>query len=200
MISVQFSNVIKELDYTMSIKIAILRGINVGGKRKILMNDLKSLCEIVGLQNVKTYIQSGNLIFKSNKQNAKIEIDLEKGIAEKFGFDVPVIVRSKKELETVINTNPFLGENADSKQLHVTFLKEKPNHENIQHTLTYNCEPDKFKMGEKEVFIMCTGKYHASKLTNGFFEKKLNTGATTRNWKTVLKLYELSKNEINYGK
>lgn len=177
----------------MNRKIAILRGINVGGKRKILMADLKTLCEKLGFKNVKTYIQSGNLIFTSDKLNSELEKKLEKAITDKFGFDVPVIVRSSEELQISIDKNPFFDADTDVDRLHLTFLKEKPTEENKETILTYNSEPDKFKIDGRNVFIFCTGKYHQSKLTNDFFEKKLHTGATTRNWKTVLKLNELSK-------
>ncbi len=177
----------------MNKKIAILRGINVGGKRKILMADLKSMCEKLGLKNVTTYIQSGNLIFNSDKPNSELENDLEKAITKKYGFDVPVIVRKDKELENSIDNNPFFDKVADIKQLHLTFLKEKPKKENIEKVLTFNYEPDKFKIEDKDVFIFCTGKYHESKLTNNFFEKQLKVDTTTRNWKTVLKLNELNK-------
>jgi uncharacterized protein (DUF1697 family) len=104
----------------MNIRIAILRGINVGRERKILMADLKSMCE-------------------------------------KLGFDVPVIVRTEKEHEASINNNPFFDKDADIKQLHLTFLKEKPSKENIDKTLTYNYEPDKFKIDDKDTFIFCQG-------------------------------------------
>lgn len=157
------------------------------------MADLKSMCEKLGLKNVTTYIQSGNLIFNSEKPNSELENDLEKAINENFGFDVPVIVRTEKELENSINNNPFIDKEADIKQLHLTFLKEKPNKENLEKTLTFNYEPDKFKIENKDTFIYCSGKYHESKLTNNFFEKQLKVGATTRNWKTVMKLLELSK-------
>jgi uncharacterized protein (DUF1697 family) len=91
----------------MEKKIAILRGINVGGKRRILMADLKLLFESFGLKNVVTYIQSGNVIFDSDQLNSELENLFEKGITEKFGFDVPVIVRSSKDLEKAIQKNPF---------------------------------------------------------------------------------------------
>ena len=157
------------------------------------MADLKSMCEKLGLENVTTYIQSGNLIFNSDKPNSELENDLEKAITEKYGFDVPVIVRTEKELENSINSNSFFDKETDIKQLHLTFLKEKPNKENLEKTLTFNYEPDKFQIEDKDVFIFCAGKYHESKLTNNFFEKQLKVGATTRNWKTVMKLFELSK-------
>ncbi len=172
-------------------KIAVLRGINVGGKRKILMADLRSLCETLGLINVKTYIQSGNLIFESNKSNTELENILEKAITEKFGFDVPVIVRAYNELKSSVNRNPFINQNVDINQLHLIFLKENPSIENIEKTLTYNFEPDQFEIENKEVFLRCPGKYHQSKLSNTFFEKELQVSATTRNWKTVSKLLEL---------
>lgn len=176
----------------MNRKIAVLRGINVGGKRRILMVDLKSLCEKLGWQNVESYIQSGNLIFNSDKPNSELENDLEKAIEERFGFSVPVIVRSSKELKSSIEKNPFDDESASIDQLHLTLLKEKPAQENTELIQNYVSEPDSFQIIDKDVFILCKGKYHKTKLTNNFFEKKLLTGATTRNWKTVLKLCEMS--------
>ncbi|WP_423817918.1 DUF1697 domain-containing protein [Salinimicrobium sp. TIG7-5_MAKvit] len=180
----------------MNRKIAILRGINVGGKRKILMTDLKALCEQLGLEQIETYIQSGNLLFNSQLKNSKLEDLLEDAIQEKFEFEVPVIVRDSEELQTSIRKNPFYDKNTDINQLHLTFLKEKPSKENLEKTQSFNYDPDKFKIAEKEVFIFCEGKYHQTKLNNNFFEKKLKIGATTRNWKTILKLHELSKKQI----
>ncbi|QYA24110.1 DUF1697 domain-containing protein [Gramella sp. MT6] len=176
----------------MNKKIAILRGINVGGKRKILMNDLKALSDELGLEDAQTYIQSGNLIFNSNKENSELEDMLEKSISERFGFEVPVIVRDSKELETSVSKNPFFKD-PDISELHLTFLKESPSKENLEKIQSYKCEPDKFKLEGNNVFILCKGKYHQTKLSNNFFEKKLKVGATTRNWITVLKLIELSK-------
>lgn len=178
----------------MSRKIAILRGINVGGRRKVLMADLKSLCESKGLKNVKTYIQSGNVLFDSEIEDSALEAMLEKAITDQFGFDVPVLVRTEKEFETSIKNNPFFDKNTDIKQLHLTFLKEKPNKENIEKIVSQDYTPDQFKIIDNDIFILCLGKYHQSKLTNNFFENKLQVGATTRNWKTVLKLLEISKN------
>lgn len=178
----------------MNHKIAILRGINVGGKRKILMADLKSMCENLGLKNVRSYIQSGNLIFKSDRSNPELESDLEKAIAETFNFDVPVIVRTEQELRMSIQNNPFYTSDSDIKQLHLTFLKATPNIEHVEKILSLSVGSDTYKIHDKDVFIFCVGKYHQSKLTNNFFEKNLKVGATTRNWKTVLTLLDLSKN------
>lgn len=173
----------------MNKKLAILRGVNVGGKRKVLMSDLKFLCETLNWKNVKTYIQSGNIVFNSGKTTFELEDELEEAITKTFGFDVPVIIRNSKELQASIDKNPFLN-GAEITQLYLTFLKRKPTKEDKQKILPHNYESDKFEINGKDVFIFCSGKYHQSKLTNNFFEKKLNTEATTRNWKTILKLSE----------
>ncbi len=173
--------------------IAILRGINVGGKRKLLMADLRLLFEELSFINIKTYIQSGNVIFESIKNLSALEIEtiIEQEIDKEFGFDVPVIVRSVDELEQVFLNNPFLT-NKDITKLYVTFLKEKPLAEDILHTETYQFENDEFIIIDKEVFIYCEGKYHQTKINNSFFEKKLKVTTTTRNWRTVSKLVNLS--------
>lgn len=177
----------------MSTKIALLRGINVGGKRKILMADLKQLCEGLGFTHVQTYIQSGNIIFKSDEINTLLSTELEQAIVESFGFDVPVIIRDAEELSYATLNNPFLDGDTDLSKLHLTFLKEEPNLENKQATEAFKFEPDQFSIIGKDVFIYCDGKYHQSKLSNSFFEKMLKQQTTTRNWKTVLKLTELAK-------
>ena len=180
----------------MSKKIAILRGINVGGKRKILMKDLKVLFAAMGHQNISTYIQSGNVFFEADPSIQHLELakQISESIQAKYGFDVPVIVRTHEELAAAIQNNPFYREDPEAlTQYHLTFLNEKPTSENQAQTASYDYTPDQFVIKDKEVFIKCAGKYHQTKLSNNFFEKKLKVQATTRNWKTVLKLFELSK-------
>lgn len=180
----------------MAKKIAILRGINVGGKRKILMQDLKMLFYDLGFKNIETYIQSGNVFFDLDENQSDLEISkkIEQAIFRKYKFEVPVIVRSTKDLEMVVENNPFYQENeTEINQLHLTFLKESPVRENSEKAESYNYEPDRFVVHGKHVFVYCEGKYHQTKINNNFFENKLKTTATTRNWKTVLKLLELSK-------
>jgi len=180
----------------MEKKVAILRGINVGGKRKILMLNLKSLFEELGYKEVLTYIQSGNVIFTSENNTSEIEIAdlIEKTIRGVFGFDVPVIVRTAQELQNTFKTNPFYGETGtDISKLHITFLNVAPEKEYLEKIQGLDFNPDKFVVKGKDIFIYCDGKYHQSKLTNNFFEVKLKTSATTRNLKTVAKLCELSQ-------
>ena len=112
--------------------IAILRGINVGGHRKILMTDLKVLLKKIGLKKCITYIQSGNVIFLSDKLAETIEKQIQQAIFKKYGFEVPVMVRTANEIEIVFNSNPFLLKESDSKKLYVAFLAENPIQENIE--------------------------------------------------------------------
>ncbi|WP_340152841.1 DUF1697 domain-containing protein [uncultured Marivirga sp.] len=179
----------------METKIAILRGINVGGKKKILMADLKILMQNLGYQNIQTYIQSGNIIFKADEklQNKEIAAGIETAILNKFDFEVPVIVLSKNEIESAVANNPFYTPDADINNLHLTFLSEEPDKGKLALIEIVDCTPDQFKIINKNVFIYCEASYHKSKLTNDLFERKLKVKATTRNWKTVLKLWDLSK-------
>lgn len=179
----------------MERKIAILRGINVGGKRKILMADLKELMGSLGYQNIQTYIQSGNLIFELDKKIESNEIaeNIENAIEKNFNLEVPVIVLSAEEIENAVANNPFYKADADINKLHLTFLNEVPDKEKLAFVESFDHSPDQFKIIGKNAFIYCEDSYHKSKLTNDLFEKKLKVKATTRNWKTVLKLWELSK-------
>ncbi|MFK7770565.1 MAG: DUF1697 domain-containing protein [Saprospiraceae bacterium] len=177
--------------------ISILRGINVGGKRKILMADLRELYQSLGFENVITYIQSGNVIFESKKKNTNSTFTkkIKEAVFEKYGFDVPVIIRSVEEIKSIVENHPFeKKEGAQVENLCLTFLSEIPSDENLEKINTYDYAPDLFQIIEDNVFLFIQGKYHQSKLTNNFFEKKLKVSATTRNWKTVNKLLELSTN------
>ncbi len=175
-------------------KIALLRGINVGGNRKILMKDLKTLMEKCGFRSVKTYIQSGNVIFENseNISNKKIGQLIKNAILDAFGHDVPTIVIDAKEIEIVKNENPFLLRDVDISSLHVTFLHDTPEQEHVSQLNQFEFGDDKFSIASNCIYLLCQKPYHKSKLSNNLFEKKLNVGATTRNWKTVLKLLELS--------
>ena len=176
--------------------ISILRGINVGGKRKILMADLKSLYENLGFKGITTYIQSGNVVFESdnNQSQKEIGLNIEQAIKTSYDFDVPVIVRTVQEFENIITNNPFLKNKVvDIERLHLTYLAEIPAPEKIENLKGLDFQQDKFEIISNNVFIYCSGKYSDSKLGNNFLEAKLKTTATTRNWKTVNKLYDIAR-------
>lgn len=170
--------------------ISILRWINVWWKRKILMKDLKELYYSLGFKNVITYIQSWNVIFESDKQVKDILENIEETITKNYDFLVPVIIKTFEEIDEAIKINPFIKNSIE--KLHLTFLSDIPDNKLIKKIEEFNFQEDKFEIIWKNVFILCKGKYYESKFTNNFFEKKLKVRASTRNWKTVTKLYELS--------
>ena len=174
--------------------ISILRGINVGGNRKVLMKDLKSLYEGLGFSMVETYIQSGNVIFESEQElsTTELEVKIQQSITETFGFDVPVIVRPAEEWTQIVSKSPFWKEkDVDIEKLHLTILKQIPSHELVIEIKGMNFQPDRFEIMGSDVFVYCENGYGRTKITNDFFEKKLKIPASTRNWKTVMKLHEL---------
>lgn len=175
---------------------AILRGINVGGKRKILMADLKDLFSKLGFTNIQTYIQSGNVLFDDEGEAAlsHLEDKVKAAISSTFSYDVPVIIRTIASLNNSIANNPFyLHPDVDIGQLHLTFLQQEPAQEAIETAISFDYLPDQFELIGQDVFLHCVGKYHKTKYSNNFFERKLKVTATTRNWKTVLKLAELGR-------
>jgi uncharacterized protein (DUF1697 family) len=177
--------------------ISILRGINVGGNRKVLMADLKAIYEALGFTDIVTYIQSGNVVFNAPKQSTEtITENIKNAILDKTGFEVPVIIRTAEEFQQIVTTNPFLEKaGEDLSKLHVTFLGSIPEPELVKQLEELKFDQDEFKILGDKVFIFCVTGYGKTKINNNFFEKKLKTSATTRNWKTVGKLLELSNNK-----
>jgi uncharacterized protein (DUF1697 family) len=175
--------------------ISILRGINVSGQKKIKMADLKSLYELLGFQNVVTYIQSGNVIFHtSGKNRDDLKVTIEKAIEEKYKFHVPVELRTNHEIENIISNCPFGSVNLaeDGTKVLVTFLSSEPQEMMASDIQKHVVAPEKLVVQGKEVYLYCPNGYGKSKLSNTFLEKKLNVEATTRNWRSVYKLHELS--------
>ncbi|MBL1275930.1 MAG: DUF1697 domain-containing protein [Ectothiorhodospiraceae bacterium] len=175
--------------------ISILRGINVGGKKKIKMFDLKALYESLGFCNVITYIQSGNVIFESNVKNkTSLKVLIEEAIKSKYKFSVPVELRTHRELANIIKNCPFgdvdLEENGT--KVLVTFFDAAPSNDNVKKLLNTVVLPEQLVVKGKEAYVYCPGGYGKSKLSNTFLEKKFDVNATTRNWKSVSTLFELS--------
>jgi uncharacterized protein (DUF1697 family) len=171
----------------------MLRGINVSGQKKIRMAELRSLFESLNLVNVKTYVQSGNVVFDSTEQDASELAKLIKAQIEQFfGYAVSVFIREPKDFQRIIANNPFSNErNEDPARLYVTFLYSPPSKTKLSNLVIPNDGADEFFVGEKEIFLFCPNGYGRTKLSNNFFEKKLNVPATTRNWKTVNALHNM---------
>jgi uncharacterized protein (DUF1697 family) len=172
--------------------ISLLRGINVGGKRTVKIEELKRLYESFGLENVRTYIQSGNLVFCSRSEDeGPLARSIESEIRDELGLDVTVILRTREELEELIRRNPFMKSNPrETDKLHVTFLSDTPDTETVVALDMTKTGRDRFKISGREVFLYCPNGYGRTKLTNNLFEKSLGVRATTRNWATVNKLLD----------
>lgn len=176
----------------MEIYISMLRGINVGMHKRIKMEELKDLYQSLNFRDIKTYLQSGNVVFRyQDVPPSEIEAKIEKEIEEIFGFDVSVIVKTKNEFLRIIEDNPFKYE--DTNKLHVTFLSDTPSKDPINEMSIVKDESEKFLVFGKEIYLFLPNGYGRTKLSNNFFEKRLKVSATTRNWKTVNKLLDIAK-------
>ncbi|MBP7811871.1 MAG: DUF1697 domain-containing protein [Candidatus Moranbacteria bacterium] len=174
--------------------IALLRGINVNGQKMMSMEKLRTLLEDLGFTGVTTYIQSGNVVFQSGKApHFTLEKKIKAAISDMFGFSVSVMVKTANEWSGVVKKNPFLGRvDIDESKLHVTFLSDTPNQATVDEILAGEYGSDECIFSGKTVYLFCPNGYGKTKLNNSFFEKKTSLIATTRNWKTALKLLELS--------
>lgn len=174
--------------------ICLLRGINVSGKNKIKMADLRALLSRHDFLNVTTYIQSGNIRLESpDTKPLEVGKKIKDIIQEEYGYDIRVLVLESNQLSNVIPDNPFLskGRNEDIKYLSVTFLSSLPHQDLVDAIKNFKHKEDEFIIIDDRIYIFTPGGYGRTKLTNNFFERKLKVSCTTRNWKTTLKLVEM---------
>jgi uncharacterized protein (DUF1697 family) len=177
----------------MTIYISLLRGINVSGQKKIKMADLKALYQALGLDNVKTYIQSGNVVFESGEASLVLSQKIHEAIEENYGFSVPIEIRSLNDWQAIVAGNPFTPDNKESKYFHVTLLGEIPDEQLVHEVDKLDFGSDEYHVLGNVVYLYCPNGYGRTKLNNNFWERKLKVTATTRNWKTVNKLLELAE-------
>jgi uncharacterized protein (DUF1697 family) len=181
----------------MNTFISMLRGINVSGHNNISMPDMKNLYESLGFQNVVTYVQSGNVIFDTTKQDpSRLSSLIELQIKKSFNLSVPVIIRNKNEFKLIITRNPFVKRKEDLIKLYVTFLQSSPVPSDLNKLIVPPLVTDQLIIQNKEIFLFCPNGYGKTKLNNNFFEKKLNIIATTRNWNTITTLFKLTSERI----
>lgn len=172
--------------------VSMLRGINVSDRNRILMADLVEMYESLGLTATRTYIQSGNVVFDASDKAASLAHKIEQEIRRRFGFEVPVIIRSKGELRKTVRDNPFTGESGtDPSKLHVTFLESKPDRIKLGQFDPSGLGKDRFSIDGSNVYLNCPGGYGKTRLSNTYLEKQLGVRATTRNWKTVNVLLDM---------
>lgn len=175
----------------MKTYVALLRGINVGGHRQIKMAELQRMCEALGLGRVRTYIQSGNVLFESAEEREVLGRRIEAMIETTFGFDVPVVLRTADEMESIIADSPFAPGEGES--LHVALLAEAPSQEGIGRLAAVNPGMDEYRLVGQEVYLLYRQPSHQSKLTGAVLESKLGVAATARNWQTMTKLAALAR-------
>lgn len=177
----------------MSTHIALLRGINLGNKNKLPMRDLVAIFEDCGARDVRTYIQSGNVVYRAAaKAAARMAERVTRAIRERHGLDVPVVQRTRDELVEAIRENPYATEAADPKAVHLAFLAERPSDAAVAALDPARSPPDTFVVRGREIYLHFPNGLGRSKLTNAYFDKTLGTVSTMRNWRTVLTLAELA--------
>ena len=176
----------------MKTHLALLRGINVSGTKMIKMDALTTALQNAGFENVRTYIQSGNIFVDSIETASKVAFVIKQEIFKTFGHDVPTIVLEKNDLQNCLLYNPFLkSENLDVSKLYVAFVSKELNENSIHDLKTSNFKPDEVAIDENKIYIKYAIGAGKTKLDSNYIEKKLNLTATIRNWNTVNKLLEL---------
>lgn len=173
--------------------VALLRGINVGGNKRIRMDKLRQSLEALGFEKIETFIQSGNVVFQAAKSPpAIISKRIEEKILADFALAVPVVSRTADEMSMIAASNPFLGEPyIDVERLHVMFLSQAPNPDGIRKLAETSIDPDRFRCHGCEFFLHLPNGAGQSKLMKAPLDRWLSAVTTTRNWKTVNSLHRM---------
>ena len=171
--------------------VAFLRGINVGGKNKIKMETLGEVISALGFQNVKTYINSGNVIFETAEaDDRKIAEKIERAIENEFGLKIKTMTRTISEIKEIVENNPFSGQFESDKDLHVFFLDEEIPTEKRELLLSNNNENEQYFVRNREIFCLLRVSVLDSLMGKDYIGKKLKISATARNWRTINKILE----------
>ncbi len=174
--------------------LALLRGINVGGTNKLAKADLIELFVDAGCSDVRTFIQSGNVIFRATPATVRgLSSLISQRIDERFGLRVPAVLRTRDELGDAIRNNPFLAAGAQEKTLHVYFLSSLAAAHDVAALDPQRSAPDAFHVLGREIYLQLPNGMARTKLTNAYFDSRLRTVSTARNWNTVLQLHELMR-------
>jgi uncharacterized protein (DUF1697 family) len=172
----------------LTVYVAMLRGVNVGGN-SLKMDWLREACEGAAWQDVRTYVQSGNIVFSSRQSVSKLAPTLKAMIDAQTRLPVAVVIRSAAEMANIIADNPFLRQKGiDSTKLHVTFLGQAPSKPSLEKLDGLAGTRDQYRLAKQEIYLHCPINYGQTKLSNTAIEKALAVAATTRNWKTVTTL------------
>jgi uncharacterized protein (DUF1697 family) len=174
------------------VHVAFLRGINVGGKHIVPMKDLAAMFAAAGCDDARTYIQSGNVVYRASAAVAqRVAAEVMDAIAARWGFEAPVVTRSAAEIAAIVRGNPFHTRGVDPKTLHVGFLLDRPSKARVAALDPDRSPPDAFVVRGSEVYLHLPNGTARSKLTSQYFDSTLATIITVRNWNTVRKLLEM---------
>lgn len=181
--------------WPMTTWIALLRGINVGGNRRVSMAELRSALEAIGLAEVRTYIVSGNVVFRSARPDAtRLRADIEAAVEARFGFPVAIVLRTAAEMRAVLDGDPFPdGSLTDPARRYAIFLSDDPDPARLAAIDRAGVAPDVFAAGDRVVHAWYREGLQASKLAGQLTDRGLGVTATARNWNTVRRLVELAE-------
>ena len=179
----------------MAVIISMLRGVNVGGHNKIKMEALRALYESLKLRDAQTYVQSGNVIFRTDERDiARLTKRIEDGIERKFGFRPDVILRTAAEMRDVVARNPFAKRRGiEPSKLLVSFLASDPGEEGREKIRQMKCDPEEMRIERRELYIYFPNGMGRSKLPWAGMDKMLKTPGTGRNWNSVTKMLEMAE-------
>jgi uncharacterized protein (DUF1697 family) len=179
----------------MTVVISMLRGVNVGGHNKVKMDALRALYESMKLREAQTYVQSGNVIFRTDERDiARLAKRIEDGIERKLGFRPDVILRTATEMREVIARNPFAKRRGiEPSKLLVSFLASDPGAEAREKVRQMKCDPEELRIEGREMYIYFPNGVGRSKLSLVRLEKTLKTPGTARNWNSVTKMLEMAE-------
>jgi uncharacterized protein (DUF1697 family) len=172
--------------------ILLLRGINLGPNRRVAMPRLREVLEEAGFEDVRTYVQSGNIVLSSSKKPDQVAAESERVIAEEFGFDVPVVIRTRAELAQVVKRNPLGKVVTEPKRYQVSFLDRRPDAKLVKELEALVADKEEFVANGREFYAWHPEGVARSKLWNKLAGKGLGVTATARNWTTVTTLLEMA--------
>jgi len=179
----------------MTVVVSMLRGVNLGPHNRIKMEALRTLYESLALRDVQTYIQSGNVVFRTTGRDlARISKRIEEAIKSSFGVQTDVLVRTTAELRAVVSANPFAGRNGiDPRKLLVDFLAREPGAEAREKLDAVHIEPEELRIHGREIYIYLANGMARPKLPLGLIDRTVRMPVTGRNWNTVTKLLEMAE-------
>jgi uncharacterized protein (DUF1697 family) len=182
-------------EFSMPVIIAMLRGVNVGGHNKIKMEELRGLCKTLKLRDACTYVQSGNLIFRTDERDLDLLAKrLQDASERKFGFRPDVVLRTASEMREVIGRNPFAKRRGiEPNRLLVTFLASEPESAAREKAAQLDTAPEELRMDRREVYIYYPNGMARPKVSWASIERVLKTSGTGRNWNSVTKMLEIAE-------